>query len=150
MAKAMISGLLFVILCMAIPGVLGLLHSTNNSQTEMERKVDESESRDEKRMITTDESSHEDRIFLTEDEPARFSGASMPNQELVFTREEAIEAVLDQFSLTELLGLYSQVKNGVNAEDKEEILTMLEERFSDEEIEALKVFGFSELDKVLQ
>jgi len=150
MTKAIISGLLFVILCVAIPGVLGFFHAADNDQAEVERNVDESESSHDDRRITTEKGGNEDHMFTTEDKSNAKYGSSITNQELVLTREEAVEAVHDQFSLTELLSLYSQVKNGLSAEDKEEILSMLQERFSDEEIEALKVFGFSELEKVLQ
>lgn len=143
MARAMIYGFLFVILCVAIPGVIGLFHNADNSQTEVERTV-ENVNRNEKSILPPDKSGNEDPGITTTD------GPTTNMEELAFTREEVVEAVLDEFTLTELLSLYTKVKNGLAEEDKQELFAMLEERFSDDEIEALKVFGFSELEKVLQ
>ncbi|WP_227937391.1 hypothetical protein [Alkalihalobacillus deserti] len=135
-------GVLFVLLCVTIPSLIGFYHNTDQKQA----KVIEHE-----QIATT---SNSNKIIEKEAAEKETTSNSFNNHdghsELVFTKEEAVEAVLNQFTLTELLSLYSQLQNGIDDVDKEKILAMLEERFTDEEIEALKVYGISELEKVLQ
>ncbi|MFC0469646.1 hypothetical protein ACFFHM_03650 [Halalkalibacter kiskunsagensis] len=146
MLKAVVAGVFFVILCVAIPSLLGYYHSDNNRPfasfvKESEYDTSLEQRNDEKSMDLKIE--HElDKMNDSQEEE---------NQELVYaTSDEAMEAVLKHFSLTELISIYQSVRHGVDEEKREELLTMLQERFSDEEIEALKVIGFSELDKALQ
>lgn len=136
--KPIIFGVFFVILCVAIPSFLGYYFSSN---------VEQGSSGDRLSQATLDPLEESSEQKEQESPPLNTKDSKPP---LVFTREEAIEAVLEQFTLTELLNLYSTVKNGLNDKDKEELLALLEERFSEEEIEALKVFGFSDIEKVLQ
>jgi len=128
MTKAAVFGFIFVVICVLIPGGLGLYFANND--------VDDSLSVPEIKEVI--EPGHQQ-------EEINLTGASP-----TFTREEAIELILEQFTFTELLNLYATVQNGMSAEEKKEILSLLQERFSEEEIEAIKVMGFAELEKVLQ
>ncbi|GAE33245.1 hypothetical protein [Halalkalibacter akibai] len=128
MTKAAVFGFIFVVICVLIPGGLGLYFADND--------VDDSLSVPEIKEVI--EPGHQQ-------EEINLTGASQ-----TFTREEAIELILEQFTFTELLNLYATVQNGMSAEEKKEILSLLQERFSEEEIEAIKVMGFAELEKVLQ
>jgi uncharacterized protein YxeA len=145
--KAILLGVLFVILCVGIPSLLGYYHSDNKQLADTFEQEIEQESSIEP------ETNEGTPTYSTEGDETDYSLEQIneEKEELVFsTTEEAMEAVLEHFSLTELISIYQSVRNGADEKKREEIITMLQERFSDEEIEALKVIGFSELDKVLQ
>jgi uncharacterized protein YxeA len=145
--KAIVLGVLFVILCVGIPSLLGYYHSDNKQLADTFEQEVEQESSIEP------ETNEGTPPYSTEGDETDYSLEQIneEKEELVFsTTEEAMEAVLEHFSLTELISIYQSVRNGADEKKREEIITMLQERFSDEEIEALKVIGFSELDKVLQ
>ncbi len=71
---------------------------------------------------------------------------SSQDQELVFTtKEEALDVILTHFTITELFHIYRAIQNGLTEEEQEALLTLLHERFTDEEISALKAIGMKEL-----
>ncbi|MGM0843587.1 MAG: hypothetical protein ACQEUT_01320 [Bacillota bacterium] len=61
------------------------------------------------------------------------------------TKEEAINGVIKKVGISELMNLQSKVSDGVTEEEQMEILAMLEEKMSEEEILALKVLVNKEL-----
>ncbi|MDT8858666.1 hypothetical protein N0O92_00390 [Alkalihalobacillus sp. MEB130] len=152
MIRAIFFGVFFVFLCVAIPSFLGFYYSSNqvqedarntqledqvNDQTEIERPQQKFEVEEQKETAEDLEDQTENEIGSRDD--------------LVFSdRDEAIEAVMERFSLTDLLSIFRSVRNGMNEEERGELFAKLQEEFTDEEIEALKVIGFAELEKVLQ
>ncbi|WP_332695794.1 hypothetical protein [Halalkalibacter lacteus] len=146
MLKAIGLGVFFVILCVAIPSLLGYYHNDHEQSTDS--SVQQTEKEPNFDQIIDEETTDSDKHDKTD---VSLEKNNEENEDLVFTTtDEAMEAVLEHFSLTELISIYQSIRNGVDDESREELITMLQERFSDEEIEALKVIGFSELDKVLQ
>ncbi|ARK31954.1 hypothetical protein [Halalkalibacter krulwichiae] len=141
MIRAIFLGVFFVFLCVSVPGIIGLYlgNQTENLDTPNQNELVLNAPNNQ--VIDSNEEE------LTPSFP-------IPNNEhsstQIHTKDDAIELILEEFTFTELLGLYRSIQNGVSEEEKEELLALLEERFSQEEIEALKVFGFSELEKVLQ
>jgi hypothetical protein len=149
MIRAVIFGVFFVFLCVAIPSFLGFYHSSNQTpeqvtEPQSEHQIEEEiETKSEQHDFN--EQSENDEV---EDQQLKREDSS---DELVFSnRDEAIEAVLERFSLTELISIFTSVRNGVDDEKRDELVAKLQEQFTDEEIEALKVIGFAELEKVLQ
>jgi hypothetical protein len=63
------------------------------------------------------------------------------------TKDEAINGVIKKVGISELVDLQSKVSDGVTAEEQSEILAMLEEKMSEEEILALKVLVNRELNR---
>ncbi|MGF2618052.1 hypothetical protein FZC84_22505 [Rossellomorea vietnamensis] len=61
------------------------------------------------------------------------------------TKEEAINGVIKKVGISELMNLQSKVSDGVTQEEQSEILAILEEKMSEEEILALKVLVNEEL-----
>ncbi|WP_113930627.1 hypothetical protein [Bacillus sp. P14.5] len=61
------------------------------------------------------------------------------------TKEEAINGVIKKVGISELINLQSKVSDGVTLEEQSEIIAMLEEKMSEEEILALKVLVNKEL-----
>jgi divalent metal cation (Fe/Co/Zn/Cd) transporter len=62
------------------------------------------------------------------------------------TKEEAIKAVVKKVGVSELMGIQSKVSDGLSTEEQSEILGMLQEKLSEEEILALKVLVNKELN----
>jgi flagellar basal body-associated protein FliL len=61
------------------------------------------------------------------------------------TKEEALKAVVKKFSIGELNELKNKITNGIDAQEQEEIKSILEEKLSPEEMEALKIIALKEL-----
>lgn len=61
------------------------------------------------------------------------------------TKEEAINGVIKKVGISELMNLQSKVSDGVTPEEQSEIIALLEEKMSEEEILALKVLANKEL-----
>ncbi|MBM7662346.1 hypothetical protein JOC85_003153 [Bacillus mesophilus] len=61
------------------------------------------------------------------------------------TKEEATRAIIKKVGMTELKQIQEQVQSGNMT--KEEVITLLEENLSEEEILALKVIAYKELQK---
>jgi hypothetical protein len=143
MMKAIFLGMFFVFLCVLIPGLVGVYHSVDRNEVHEEETGKDFVSNEGENELNAPEVQAKPNLILHENEN------NSDDQPIAYTKEEAVEAILDQFTLMELLSLYSNVQNGITKQDKEKILAMLEERFTEEEIEALKVIGFSDLEKVL-
>jgi hypothetical protein len=69
------------------------------------------------------------------------------NKALPKTKEEAFQLVLSKYSMIELKELATKAQGGVSSEEKVKIKASLAERFSEEELQALKVIGIIELAK---
>jgi len=63
------------------------------------------------------------------------------------TKKEAIQRVTQRLSIGDLKELASMASGGLTAEEKEKIKTEFESKFSPEEIKALKVVAYKELNK---
>ena len=63
------------------------------------------------------------------------------------TKEEAVKTVVKKVGITELQSIQSKVKDGVTAEEKQEILNKVEGKLTEEEILALKVLAYKELNQ---
>lgn len=63
------------------------------------------------------------------------------------TKEEAAKTIIKKIGMTELQSIQSQVKDGVTAEEKQEILNKVESKLTEEEILALKVLAYKELNQ---
>ncbi|TYR75946.1 hypothetical protein FZC79_07215 [Rossellomorea vietnamensis] len=68
-----------------------------------------------------------------------------PSSLVYQTKEEAINGVIKKVGISELMDLQSMVSDGVTPEEQSEILALLEEKMSEEEILALKVLVNEEL-----
>ncbi|KHF41128.1 hypothetical protein [Halalkalibacter okhensis] len=152
MIKAIMFGVFFVFLCVAIPSFLGFYHSSNETPEQESAYNHEHQMAEETKTKSESSSSlNEETDTFYDDESNEQANTEVSSDDLVFSnRDEAIEAVLERFSLTELISIFSSVRNGVDDKKRDEIVEKLQEQFSDEEIEALKVIGFAELEKVLQ
>lgn len=63
------------------------------------------------------------------------------------TKEEAAKTVIKKMGINELQSIQSQVKDGITAEEKQEILNKVESKLTKEEILALKVLAYKELNQ---
>ncbi len=63
------------------------------------------------------------------------------------TKKEAIQRITQRLSIGDLKELASMASGGLTAEEKEKIKTEFESKFSPEEIKALKVVAYKELNK---
>jgi hypothetical protein len=61
------------------------------------------------------------------------------------TKEEALQLVLTKYSATEINDIVTKAQSGITSEEEAEIRETLMNRFSEEEIQALKVIGIVEL-----
>ncbi|MGD6969451.1 hypothetical protein ACQCVP_24025 [Rossellomorea vietnamensis] len=68
-----------------------------------------------------------------------------PSSLVYQTKEEAINGVIKKVGISELMNLQSKVSDGVTPEEQSEIIALLEEKMSEEEILALKVLANKEL-----
>lgn len=65
------------------------------------------------------------------------------------TKEEGVKVVLDKFSVSEIAELATQAQGGLTDEKKMQLGAQLQERLTEEEIEALMIIGIAELQKEL-
>lgn len=73
-------------------------------------------------------------------------GANIDESKLPFkTKEEATRVIIRKVGISELQNIKSQLENGTAS--KEEIYQTIENKLSDEEIQALKVIAYKELSK---
>jgi cell division protein FtsX len=63
------------------------------------------------------------------------------------TKEEATRGVVKKLGIKQVMDIQSKVSDGVTAEEKSEILNQLESELSQEEILALKVLAYKELNQ---
>ncbi|MFC3884686.1 hypothetical protein ACFOU2_14755 [Bacillus songklensis] len=63
------------------------------------------------------------------------------------TKEEAVKTVIKKLGMNEVQSIQSKVKDGVTAEEKQEILNKVESKLTEEEIQALKVLAYKELNQ---
>lgn len=63
------------------------------------------------------------------------------------TKEEATRALVTKFGISEIQEIQSKAKDGMSAEEKQEIFNKLESNLTEEEMLALKVLAYKELSK---
>lgn len=63
------------------------------------------------------------------------------------TKEEAIRALIGKFSVSELMDIQSQVQKGLSPEEQQALLNEMESKLTEEEILALKVIVYKEINK---
>jgi hypothetical protein len=78
------------------------------------------------------------------------SAADLEKNDLPNTKEEALQLVLAKYSVTEIKDIVTKAQGGITSEEEAEIKEAFMERFSEEEIQALKVIGVIELLKKQQ
>ncbi len=75
-------------------------------------------------------------------------GANADTSSLPFTtKEEATRELVKKFSPGELKNIQSTVQGGLTEEKKQELIQTLESKLTEEEIQALKVLAYKELNK---
>lgn len=75
-------------------------------------------------------------------------GANVDSSTLPFeTKEEAMRKLVKKFNVSELKEIQTSVQGGLTAEKKRELLNSLESKLTQEEIMALKVLAYKELNK---
>jgi hypothetical protein len=63
------------------------------------------------------------------------------------TKEEAVKTMIKKLGMNEVRSIQSKVKDGVTAEEKQEILNKVESKLTEEDIQALKVLAYKELNQ---
>jgi hypothetical protein len=63
------------------------------------------------------------------------------------TKEEAVKTMINKLGMNEVRSIQSKVKDGVTAEEKQEILNKVESKLTEEDIQALKVLAYKELNQ---
>lgn len=61
--------------------------------------------------------------------------------------DEALEFMLSKFSMSELTSLANKARGGLTSEEKEEIKSVLHQRLSSEEYQAIKILAVLEIQK---
>lgn len=75
-------------------------------------------------------------------------GANVDESQLPFTtKEQATRALVSKFSVSEISEIQEKVTGGLTPEAKQELLQMVESKLTEEEILALKVIAYKELNK---
>ena len=76
------------------------------------------------------------------------AGANVDESQLPFTtKEQATRALVSKFSVSEISEIQEKVTGGLTSEAKQELLQMVESKLTEEEILALKVIAYKELNK---
>ncbi|RXI95534.1 hypothetical protein DS745_24080 [Anaerobacillus alkaliphilus] len=63
------------------------------------------------------------------------------------TKEEGVKVVLSKFSIAEMTEIATQVQGGLSSSEQQKIASKLQERLTDEELEALMIIGIAEFKK---
>ena len=75
-------------------------------------------------------------------------GANVDESTLPFTtKEQATRALIKKFGISELQNIQSKVQNGMSNSDAQELLNEMTGKLTEEELLALKVIAFKELNK---
>ena len=75
------------------------------------------------------------------------SGHSGPKKMAVKNKNEAIKLVMDKFSVGELKNMAAKVKGGMTEQEKAELKQRVTERFSEDELDSLKIIALMEAEK---
>ena len=81
------------------------------------------------------------RAFLEEGKNADRS--KLPFQ----TKEQAIKVLVKKFNVSELKELQTKAQSGLTAEEKQQLFNDIESKLTDEELLALKVLAYKELEQ---
>ncbi|NBD27575.1 hypothetical protein [Paenibacillus glycinis] len=74
-------------------------------------------------------------------------GHSSPKKMAVKNKNEAIKLVMDKFSIGELKDMAAKVKGGMTGQEKAELKQRVSERFSEDELDSLKIIALMEAEK---
>ncbi|MDL4841123.1 hypothetical protein [Aquibacillus rhizosphaerae] len=75
-------------------------------------------------------------------------GSTIDDSSLPFnTKEEAVKKLVTKFSITEMKEIQSNIQSGMTDEQQQEIIRKIETKLTSEELEALKVIAYKELNK---
>ncbi|WP_153730430.1 hypothetical protein [Sporosarcina obsidiansis] len=73
-------------------------------------------------------------------------GKSIDDRNLPFqTKDQAVRVLVKKFSVSEIADVQSKMKNGLSANEKQELFDRFENRLTEEELLALKVLAYKEL-----
>lgn len=137
--------LFIVILIMAMVGVLGYAGYQYAlgfvSEKVMDQVAEHMLDEEEVVQLLND---HEVKKWIEEEQDSSLSEKTAA--ELPFhTKEEALKAITGKLSVGEINEIRNKVSDGIDAQDKQEIIALLEDRLSPEELEALKIIALKEL-----
>jgi hypothetical protein len=63
------------------------------------------------------------------------------------TKKEAMEVVSEKYSVNEMVEMRDKVREGLTSEEKAEIYNELQSKFTEEELQALKIVALKEMQK---
>lgn len=137
--------LFIVILIMAMVGVLGYAGYQYAlgfvSEKVMDQVAEHMLDEEEVDQLLND---HEVKKWIEEEQDSSLSEKTAA--ELPFhTKEEALKTITGKLSVGEINEIRNKVSDGIDAQDKQEIIALLEDRLSPEELEALKIIALKEL-----
>ncbi|WP_342511580.1 hypothetical protein MKY34_13955 [Sporosarcina sp. FSL K6-1522] len=73
-------------------------------------------------------------------------GKNVDSSTLPFeTKEQAVKVLIKKFNISELQELQSKAQSGLTAEEKQQLLSDIEGKLTEEELLALKVLAYKEL-----
>ncbi|ANX13753.1 hypothetical protein ABE41_017220 [Fictibacillus arsenicus] len=74
-------------------------------------------------------------------------GEEAPENLPFTTKEEAIKIVSKKYSVNEMVEMRDKVREGLTSKEKEEIYNDIQSKFTEEELQALKVVALKEMKK---
>ncbi|MDE5414013.1 hypothetical protein [Alkalihalobacterium chitinilyticum] len=97
-----------------------------------------------KEGISLDQLETYDTYHVKTEEDQQLAATDKP-----LSKDEAITKVMEEFSMTELLSIAEKVGSGLSGEEIEELKATIKERFSPEDIDALKELGKNKINQFL-
>lgn len=75
-------------------------------------------------------------------------GKNVDSSTLPFqTKEQAVRVLVKKFNVSELKELQTKAQSGLTAEEKQQLFNDIESKLTDEELLALKVLAYKELEQ---
>ncbi len=74
-------------------------------------------------------------------------GGKAPENLPFTTKEEAMEVVSEKYSVNEMVEMRDKVREGLTSEEKTEIYNELQSKFTEEELQALKIVALKEMQR---
>jgi hypothetical protein len=75
------------------------------------------------------------------------AGGEAPENLPFITKEEAKKVVSEKYSINDMVEMRDKVREGLSSEEKAEIYKDLQSKFTDEELQALKIVALREMQK---
>jgi hypothetical protein len=75
------------------------------------------------------------------------AGGEAPENLPFTTKEEAMKVVSEKYSINDMVEMRDKVREGLSREEKAEIYKDLQSKFTDEELQALKIIALREMQK---